>query len=583
MPEAPPQLPQDPQFVSKLAYQLVRKNLCSQAKISQVLDEYTHQLEGTSPFAYQIRQEDQTVVGLDRDTGETKLTYRIPLQRNEGDIGWIATSPNYVAVIDETTGRWQKVVERSSSYGLALTGGHGLLSFPPGVVPAGKALHQDQWIFEKIPDGQLTSGPLDLFVSPREGMMVVADRADGQLHLIDPRGGEVLKSLAVRDQPSREAIAVAISAAKPQAFVTDQAGPDLILIEFDVRAARRLPQAHGRLGNLALSPDDKYLYVLRTDPDQAPAVLVIKTADLALEATIPIKGKWFSLLDDPIDLMAISPSGRWLCVMSYVDEPSLVTPALTVVDLRKHEVLDTFVLKEDEKPAALAFLAPEPKKPEKKILTFGEMLVAKKLVDAAILKRVAEEVEKQLAEAQKPAVDEDVAKIIEELIPGSEIKQEEVAELAAPSKQAIDRLVAGDGVDWIANNQLNQGERRAFAQRVADIQADESISRANSALVVHLIRPEEEKEPELPPEYSVPPEEEEPQAEGEAGAAPKTISKTVQGPQSGVTTGTPVKLKFPTVKSGPLPPQSEDVPAAPEPPQPHEPPVPPTPPSNTST
>ncbi|RYY00777.1 hypothetical protein EON78_00115 [bacterium] len=112
------------------------------------------------------------------------------------------------------------------------------------------------------------------------------------------------------------------------------------------------------LGNII--SDDQWLYMIIDKPNSSPELMVLDLHNLIVRANIQLRGELFSKVDDPYDLMTISPSGKFLLVMTFVNYPSLFTPIVNVIDLQNFQLVDQIFLNDRGKPTYIAFAQQKP-------------------------------------------------------------------------------------------------------------------------------------------------------------------------------------------------------------------------------
>ena len=93
----------------------------------------------------------------------------------------------------------------------------------------------------------------------------------------------------------------------------------------------------------------------------------------ALDAlyAIPVKGDPFTRQGDALDLMAVSPDGQFVLVLSAIDDPEPGTPVVSVIDLTARKTVRR--VRMARKPAGLAFAVDNPVYTER--LTVEEALI----------------------------------------------------------------------------------------------------------------------------------------------------------------------------------------------------------------
>ncbi|PIQ27915.1 hypothetical protein COW36_08870 [bacterium (Candidatus Blackallbacteria) CG17_big_fil_post_rev_8_21_14_2_50_48_46] len=203
--------------------------------------------------------------------------------------------------------------------------------------------------------------PLDLHVSCSGQHIFVSDRGRGSIFVVDTESFKVSGVLTVRPAGSKKTLNLSPSPDGLKLYITDNQSPSLFIVNLKTLKIKRQPLPYGILGNIQLSSDGQWLYLQSTRPDGSVEIVVVDTLNLLHLATIPLKGNLFSGLDDPCDLMAISPLNNFMVFMTYVDVPAMFTPWLNIVDLASNKLIDRYALfAEDTKPSYLAFAMSKP-------------------------------------------------------------------------------------------------------------------------------------------------------------------------------------------------------------------------------
>ncbi|MFN8670634.1 MAG: hypothetical protein U0457_00935 [Candidatus Sericytochromatia bacterium] len=232
----------------------------------------------------------------------------------------------------------------------------------------------DKYIFGANPKSKGTGLPYDLFLSKNKQLICLANRDEGKVYVFDIKDKQFKHEIAIRNAGSLKGLNVAINDNKKTIHITDNQTPfiykyDLVEKKLDKKSLSNL----GILGNICLSPDGKTLFTITLKPDQSFKALNAETYEVIKD--FPIKGDFFSLGNDPTDLLTIAPDNIHLFYMTYINDPNPFTPVITVIDVEKNKALKRFSIKDETKPINLAF------KDENPIgsvnLTLEELLVEK--------------------------------------------------------------------------------------------------------------------------------------------------------------------------------------------------------------
>jgi hypothetical protein len=215
-----------------------------------------------------------------------------------------------------------------------------------------------QFVWNAFPRQQVNTRPFDFFLSPQGHAGVIANRGSGQIHLLDMQAGRLLKSLNIRQPGATKALNICLAEQRQRVYLTD-GSTGITVIRLDDFSVSKISPGVGLLGNLQLTPDERYLFVLATKP--SPGLKVIDLESEKLSKDIPVKGDLFSVNSDtPLDLMALSPQGDQLLFMTFLNEPEPFTPVITVVDVQRQKTTQRFSIKDGTRPAALTFLGVNP-------------------------------------------------------------------------------------------------------------------------------------------------------------------------------------------------------------------------------
>lgn len=195
--------------------------------------------------------------------------------------------------------------------------------------------------------------PLDVMVA--HDRLLVTDRGAGLLFWTDRGASKVAGRVQIRPPGSNNSLHVAVPT-PDRAFVTDNQTSLLIEVALETGEVHKHSPGLGVLGNLMATGE--HLYVLTVKP--AFGLKRLDLATLTADKAIPLKGEALSDVDDPRDLMAISPDSRLLLVMTYMNEPEPYTPVINVIELATAKNIHRFRIPLAKKPAVLAFQAPNP-------------------------------------------------------------------------------------------------------------------------------------------------------------------------------------------------------------------------------
>jgi hypothetical protein len=200
--------------------------------------------------------------------------------------------------------------------------------------------------------------PLELLIAPSRQRAAVLDRGAGVIHLLDLNAGQLVRSVEVRKPGSSKGLSAAFAEQKSTLYVSDGSS-SFSAISLTDGSVRKVSPGVGLLGSLVVTRDESQLYFLTTKPNASLRVLDLVSEQVAKE--IAIKGDLFSASsDDPSDLLALSPDGENLLLMTYLNEPEPFTPVISVIQASKQKTTQRFAIKDGTKPLLLAFAGINP-------------------------------------------------------------------------------------------------------------------------------------------------------------------------------------------------------------------------------
>jgi len=233
-----------------------------------------------------------------------------------------------------------------------------------------------QYSLAAIPKTPVKNGPLDLFFSDSGQWLAVADRAAGQVHVLDLKAQKLHQSVTVRAPGSSKALNLALREAQQDFIVMDNTSA-LAIWNFAGEQVGKLSPGVGLLGNGVLAPDGQYLFAISTKPNPGLRVIDLQAEGAAKE--LPIKGSLFSVGSDaPSDLLALTPDGKSLLFMTYLNEPEPFTPVISVVDIARQKTTQRFAIKDGSRPCLLTFMEINPL--AEKNQTLLELLLSMELI-----------------------------------------------------------------------------------------------------------------------------------------------------------------------------------------------------------
>lgn len=317
--------------------------------------------------SYLFDQRAYALQEVDPWTGEIKRQLELPTNRKHRprylSIDWVPTGSGSVYLFDAANAQeigeisWEGETHQG---GLTVSDKYTHLYFGELDEHPYLAL-SDQLHFGMIPMQKIACLPVDIVLSPNRGQIFLADRGRGTIFIVDLLEFKLLGSLIVRPPGSRKTLNLAPSPDGSRLFVTDGFTPALLIINLRNLKIKRQPLPYGILGNIRISPDGQWLYIQSMRPDESVEIVVLDTTNLLQRGLVPLHGNLFSTLDDPVDLMALSPQNHFLIFMTYVNSPAMFTPWINIVDLEGYQLIDRYaLLTDDSKPSYISFAVPKP-------------------------------------------------------------------------------------------------------------------------------------------------------------------------------------------------------------------------------
>lgn len=210
--------------------------------------------------------------------------------------------------------------------------------------------------YQFLPSEVTQALPLDMVVTHNRKEIYFVDRGSGTLYLFDTEENKLSGIIHLRPSGHRKTLNVTSTADGRKIFATDNISPALYTIDSKTLKTKKQPLTYGHLSSIIA--DKKWLYILVDKQANFPELTVLDPYSLIHRATIQLRGNLFSKVDDPCDLMALSPSGKFLLVMTYSNYPSLFTPMINVINLETFELEEQILLK--DKPSYISFVVNKP-------------------------------------------------------------------------------------------------------------------------------------------------------------------------------------------------------------------------------
>ncbi|PKL78770.1 MAG: hypothetical protein CVV27_02830 [Candidatus Melainabacteria bacterium HGW-Melainabacteria-1] len=390
---------------------------------------------------------------------------------------WVPFSSEKIALFDRM-GQYKGVQDRSRPEIIPSAEG--------GYVWSGNQAYRLQSLLNPlVPIETVQRGPYDFYLPPDQDTGVfISDRAAGTLMMTDLTLNVTKAQLRLREAGSKKALCLAYDAKGRTCYVTDHQTSDLIVIKPFEQKLDRISTAHGLLGNLVLDLPRKRLLALLADPEQESAVLIYGLEKFDHQGTILIPGKRFSTLDDPCDLMGLAPDGRHLLVMSYTDEPALCTPLLSRIDLQTSQLVKTHTLSSEEKPIGFAFAHQQPK--PQAVPDFEDFLADKGILAKPQIIGLIRQIQAIEEDRNKPLLDKDVADAMSHI--QGHFSNQELSSVTELSQQAVAQMSQDTFFEWQGRSDMNPEEKQVFVERLAQLKADETVTRTNGVFVLNWLK-----------------------------------------------------------------------------------------------
>ena len=238
-------------------------------------------------------------------------------------------------------------------------------------------INTNQLLSHYIPKNKTESFPLDFVFSPDFSFLVISNRAEGSIHIINTKTDEIIKTFEIRAKGGSKTINIAISNLKNKVFITDNQTSIIYTIDLKTLAIESKSTSLGILGNIILSPDQESIYVITLKPKQT--LKLINSNDLSLKKDFPLKGDLFSLSESSYDILTMSKNNDFIYLMTHIPDPEAFTPVITVFDVKEEKAIKRFSIKDSTKPIMIGSVEINPIFFENKEIL--QILVDKNILD----------------------------------------------------------------------------------------------------------------------------------------------------------------------------------------------------------
>ena len=469
--------------VQKLCSLAVQQGLVKASDMSLAYQTYlnTKLLAGQCQYVLQAQEGRVSLQERDADpeTPDEWSALEMPAPAFAGQ--WVPFASEKLALFD-LQGRFEGVQERSRPELIpAERGGYVWSKKGTQNVP----YRMSTLINPLIPVQNVSRGPYDFyFPADQDDGLFIMDRAAGTVFMTDLTLNVTKIKIQVREPGSQKSICMAYDGKNHIAYVTDHQTSDIIVIRPREKKMERISTPHGVLGNLIYDADRHQLMVMLADPDQEPAILMFSCEDFSHQGTLLIPGKRFSSLDDPCDLMGLSPDGKNMLVMSYSNEPALSTPLISAIGLKSQQLIKTHTLSQHDKPIGFAFQHKKPNPQD--VPDFDDFIENKGLLKGPPLVALIRQIEQLEADKNKPLFDQDVESALTHI--EDNFSREELTQVAELSQEATDAMAQESFFEWQGRGDMSQEEKQVLVERMAQIKPDEKVSRTNGVFVLNWLK-----------------------------------------------------------------------------------------------
>lgn len=468
--------------VQKLCALAVQQNLASASQLAMAVQTYIMMKIEALQCNYLLEHKSGRLLLRDRNAPDTGLdtmdewaSFDMPALAFQG--AWVPYASNKVALFNEK-GAFSGVQDRGQ---FEITP-----SFKGGYVwLKNQAYQMNMLLNTMIAVSDVQRGPYDFFIPPNQNSGIfLMDRAAGTLTMADFALTQTLAQLQVREAGSKKAINVAYSQQTRTIYITDHQTPDILVINPNNRQKERIYTEYGVLGNLTLDEQLGLIFAILADVSKEPAILIFSIKDYSHQGTILLPGKRFSEVDDPCDLIAISPDRKSLMVMTYTDEGALFTPIISQIDIASKQLVKSYHLSHEDKPIGLAFLQSEIKAGT--VVSFDKLLVDKGIIHKVPLAALLRQLEAMEKDKDKPLIDQDVESALAHI--EGNFSNEEISAVTEISHETVSQMAQDSFFEWQGRSDMKAEEKQVFVERLSQLKADPKVSKTNGVFVLNWLK-----------------------------------------------------------------------------------------------
>ncbi|PIQ26670.1 hypothetical protein COW36_01080 [bacterium (Candidatus Blackallbacteria) CG17_big_fil_post_rev_8_21_14_2_50_48_46] len=467
--------------VQKLCSLAVQQNLASASQLAIAVQTYILMKIEALQCNYLLEHNSGRLLLRDRsapagnEAMDEWASFDMPAPAFQGE--WAPYASNKVALFNEK-GVFTGVQDR----------GHSEItpSFKGGYVwLKNQAYQMNMLLNTMVPVNDVKRGPYDFFIPPHQNTGIfLIDRAAGTLFMSDFTLSQTSAQLQVRDPGSKKAINVAYSQQTKTIYITDHHTPDILVINPSNRQKERIYTEHGILGNLTLDDKLGLIFAVLADASKEPAVLIFSIKDYSHQGTILLPGKRFSEVDDPCDLIAISPDRKSLMVMTYTDEGALFTPIISQIDIEKKQLVKSYNLNHEDKPVGFAFLQADVKAGT--VVPFDKMLADKGIIHKIQLAALVRQIEMLEKDKDKPLLDQDIESAMSHI--QGNFSNEEIDAVTEVTPETVTQMAQDTFFEWQGRGDMKPEEKQVFVERLSQMKADPKVSKTNGVFVLNWIK-----------------------------------------------------------------------------------------------
>jgi len=323
---------------------LIKEKIISENDIENVKrKEIEKQLQSKSKFFekhYIVDLKNKKILILDSNFNTKKILLEIKSNFNIND--WNLTG-NTIHIFDYENKKLDDLIQNIDlKYGLSVKDNNFYI-YRDDIENFKYLAKSNIFIFPAVSKTKLISLPFDIYTS--NNYVIITDRAEGTIHIIDNNKEEVVKTFNIRQAGNNKCLNVCILEEKNKLLVTDNQTTNLYIIDLNNLNLESKNLGIGLLGNICLSHSNDYIYCLTLKPKQV--LKMININDFSLKKEFSLKGELFSIVDYPYDLLI--NLNNMIYLMTHIPDPEPFTPVITIIDSEKEKPIQRFSIKNKAK------------------------------------------------------------------------------------------------------------------------------------------------------------------------------------------------------------------------------------------